>query len=647
MDLFITNVPAHVTQKQLTASFLKPLEECGIVDFHCELPRGKQFAFITILNPSAGQRFISLYGVPQRAQRHLQPKQHVVCCGYRLRCQVGNKKPTEHGIKALELEASKRVAESVVTAAPQHGHQIKRFSISNVHCGMWDYDESSELVFQSHFHLTKPGYIIFGQRETIVLIGAFGTDQVRMDVSHYSCDNITLGEYFAPTITFTLQHSPKFYKVEGEDVLEAAMRALNFGQDVGRQAANSIRKSRVLGLDDAHHQVAGACRVYQMRLTDGSDLSKVRSLLQSTAKMPTQMSLATRLHYPRDSFERALRLLNTFLTDTALYGKIPWEIRFQVDRIARGGYLSPSKVFELMPAIERLWKEKGIDPVANALRKLVRRLPVPGPDTVKRYSVKSLEDELLELADSYNYYAPENPYEIVKRYQHINLVHRVVITPTGVYLEGPDPEPTNRVLRRYPKHTDHFIRVVLTDDDSGSVRHDPRASQRNVYDDRFRALLDRNIMIAGRAFDFFGFANSALRAHSCWFMAPLVEDGTLFIASMVLKVLGNFDEIRMRGRASPRHAQRLRFRRWRRYHLERPSGQSLARLRHKTSPEADRLTDSIPRRQRHGGFGQPPQGREDASPLEHEEVQDGELLEAGTLWSRIQATPYVSQPSAH
>jgi hypothetical protein len=555
MDLFITNVPAHVTQKQLTSSFITPLKECGIVDFHCELPRGKAFAFISILNPSAGQRFLSLYGVPQRAPRHLQPKQHVVCCGHRLRCQVSHNKPTEHGIKALELDASKRLAESVVTAAPQHGHQIKRFNISNIHCGMWDYDEDSKLVFQSHFHLSKPGYIIFGQRETIVLLGAFGTDQVRMDVSHYSCDNVTLGEYFAPTITFTLQHSPKFYKVEGEDVLEAAMRALNFGQDVGRQAASSIRKSRVLGLDDAHHQVAGACRVYQIRLSDGGDLSKVRGLLQSTAKMPTQMSLATKLHYPRDSFERALRLLNTFLTDTALYGKMPWEIRFQVDRIARGGYLSPSKMFDLMPAVERLWKAKGVDPVANALRKLVRRLPVPGPDTAKRYTIKSLEDELLELADSYDYYAPDNPYEIVKRYQHINLVHRVVITPTGVYLEGPDPEPTNRVLRRYPKHTDHFIRVVLTDEDSGSVRHDPRASQRNVYDGRFRALLDRSITIAGRAFDFFGFANSALRAHSCWFMAPLVEDGTLFYASMVLKVLGNFDEIRIPAKCAARIGQ--------------------------------------------------------------------------------------------
>ena len=554
MDFFVTNVPAHVTEKQLRTSFIVPLKECGISDFHCQLPRGKQFAFVTILNPSAGQRFLSSYGVPQRAPKHVQPRHHVICCGHRLRCTISHNKPTEFGIKALELEASKRAAEAVVTA-PQHGHKTKRFAISNIHCGMWDYDESSKLAFESHFNLSKPGYIIFGQRETIVLLGAFGTDQVRMDVSHYSCDNVMLGEYFIPTITFTLQHSPKFYKVEGEDVIAAGMRALNIGPDAGRQAASAIRKSRVLGLDAAHDRVAGACRVYQMRLTDGGDLSKVIGLLQSTAKTPTQMSLATKLHYPRDPFERASRLLNTSLTDTALYGKLPWTIRFQVDRIARSGYLSPSKGFDLLPAIRRLWEGKGVDPVASALRRLVRRLPVPGPDTYKRYSIESLEAELLELADSYDYYAPDNPYEVVKRFQHINLVHRVVITPTGVYLEGPDPEPTNRVLRKYANHTDHFIRVILTDEDGGSVRYDPRASQRVVYDARFRALLDQRIMIAGRGFDFFGFANSALRAHSCWFMAPLAFSGTLFIASMVLKGLGDFEKIRIPAKCAARIGQ--------------------------------------------------------------------------------------------
>lgn len=552
MDLFITNVPAHVTEKQLKASFVAPLKQCGINDFHCQLPRAKPFAFITILDPSAGQRFLSLYGVPQRAPRSRQPMQHISCGGHLLRCQISNNQPTEFDIKALELEASRRAAEAVVTQL-QRGRQTTKFSVSRIHCGMWDYDEKARLAFESQFTLSKPGHIIFGQRETVVLLGELGTNQVRMDLSYYSCDNIVLGDYYSPTITFTLQHSPKFYTVEGDDVLAAGLRALTLGQDAGRQS--QIGKTRVLGIDQAHQKLAGACRVYQLRLSDGNDLPRVRSLLSSTAKMPTQMSLTTPLHYPKTMFERAYKRLSTQLTDTALYGKMPFQMKFQMDRIARNGYLPPLKVIELLPLVRSLWAQKGADPVANGLRRLARRLPVPGPDTYKQYTIESLEAELLELTDSYDQYAPDNPYEIVKRHQHINLVHRVVITPTELYLEGPDPEPTNRVLRRYPNHIDHFMRVILTEEDGGSVRYDPRASQRKVYDERFRALLEERIMIAGMGFDFFGFANSALRAHSCWFMAPFAEHGTLNLASMVLKELGDFDKIRTPAKCAARIGQ--------------------------------------------------------------------------------------------
>lgn len=71
MDIIVFNVPSTVTQKQLRQSFIAPLGECGIEDFHCQLPRGKNFAFVTVLNPSDGQRFLSYYGTrPKGATQH-------------------------------------------------------------------------------------------------------------------------------------------------------------------------------------------------------------------------------------------------------------------------------------------------------------------------------------------------------------------------------------------------------------------------------------------------------------------------------------------------------------------------------------------------------------------------------------------------
>ncbi|TLD04595.1 RNA-dependent rna polymerase like protein, partial [Venturia nashicola] len=553
MDIIVHNISDTVTQKHVRTSFVAPLREFGIDDFHCQRPRGKNFAFITVLNPSDGQRFLSLYGVPQNARRDVHATKAIICGGLRLRCQASRNKPSEFDVKALELEASKRAAKAVVIASSDD-NQIRKFNITRAHCGNWDYDESSQLVFDSQYTHARGGTIIFGQREAVVLLGDIGTDQIRIEISYYSCDNIALDDHSTdPTLTFTLHYSPKFYLVKGEDVIEAGFRALTLGLNNSR--LTKIEKERLLGFSTKHCEVAGACKVYRFPLAGSNMLPSVRKLLQSTAKMPSHMSLATPLRFPMVPFERAYRRLETQLTDTALNGKLPFSIRFQMDCLARNGYLPPSKVVELLPTVRDVLQDNDKDIVAHCLRSLARSLPIPGPDSCKLYTIASLEHELLELVDSYDGGAPDNPYELNRKHQHINLVHRVMITPTGVHLLGPDPEPTNRVLRQYSENTDDFIRVLICDEDGGSVRYDPRASQRRVYDQRFRAMLQRPIIIAGKEYDFLGFSHSALRSHSCWFMAPILMDGCAFYASLVLKSLGNFEMIRTPAKCAARIGQ--------------------------------------------------------------------------------------------
>lgn len=552
MDIFVHNVPRHVTQRQLRACFEEPLKECGILDFHCQLPRGQAFAFLTILDPSAGQRFLSFYGAPKSAPRPQKPTKIITCAGNQLRCEPSRKKPSEYDLKVLEHEASQRMAAKVVTV-PQEKWRTTRFQLSRIHCGVWDYDEDSQLTYHSHFTLEKPGTITFGRQQAIVLLGPVGSDQNRMDIDYYGCKYIVLGDHRDATVTFTLSHSPKFYIFSGEDVLKAGLRALTLGSKAGRHG--SIFKSRVLGLNDDHQKIAGTCRVYQFRLTDEDMLPKIRSLLNGDARMPASFSLATTLHYPLVTLETAFFRLDNELTDTARYGNMPFHIRFQLERVARNGYLSPLKVIELLPTVEEIWKTIGEEQASYALRKLVRHLPTPGPDTHGDFAVTSLKDCIRDHAGSYDSSAPDNAYELVKKHQHINLVHRVLVTPTGIYLEGPDAEPTNRVLRRYADHTDHFVRVILMDEDGGWVHYDSRASQNIVYDERFRKLLTKRISIAGRGFHFFGFSNSGLRAHSCWFMAPLIINGDLSFASNILRELGDFEMIRTPAKCAARIGQ--------------------------------------------------------------------------------------------
>ena len=122
-------------------------------------------------------------------------------------------------------------------------------------------------------------------------------------------------------------------------------------------------------------------------------------------------------------------------------------------------------------------------------------------------------------------------------------------------LTGPEPEPTNRVLRRYAQSSDNFIRVVFQDEDGSSVRHDPSSDHSRIYNERFKFILARSINIAGSGFSFLGFSHSSLRNQACWFMRAFIRDNRLMLAKMVLSDLGNFSAIRIPAKCAARIGQ--------------------------------------------------------------------------------------------
>lgn len=128
------------------------------------------------------------------------------------------------------------------------------------------------------------------------------------------------------------------------------------------------------------------------------------------------------------------------------------------------------------------------------------------------------------------------------------------VTPTGFTLHGPSHEATNRILRRYPEHTEYFVRVQFTEEDGSDLRFNPRVSLRNVYD-HFRSIFREGIEIGGRVYAFLGFSHSSLRSHSAWFMAPFLYRGVLQTYFQVVSYLGDFGSIRSPARCAARIGQ--------------------------------------------------------------------------------------------
>lgn len=272
--------------------------------------------------------------------------------------------------------------------------------------------------------------------------------------------------------------------------------------------------------------------------------------------MPPTLTLATDTVLPEMQMRLSFVMLANELADTYRSGSLPFQTRYQIERLARNAVLSPLRVMQLLPKIKSLHETYGAEPTSHAIARLSRQLPFAGPDVeASEFSLARLEKTLEDSAGSYDRFATDNPYTIARRHAHIKMIHKVIVTPTGLYLEGPEPEPTNRVLRRYGDKTDNFIRVVFQDEDGASVRYDPRAIQESVYNGRFKQVLDSSIIIAGSGFGFLGFSHSSLRSQSCWFMAPMVLDGRLTYAPQVLKLLGNFEVIRTPAKCAARIGQ--------------------------------------------------------------------------------------------
>jgi hypothetical protein len=188
---------------------------------------------------------------------------------------------------------------------------------------------------------------------------------------------------------------------------------------------------------------------------------------------------------------------------------LEFTVQFQVLALVFEGTVTPAKMTQLLPKISSMANKYGPRSTAAAVRFLGRQLPTPAPHVDSSPFDLSTMNRHLEQGIEFG---RESEYCGLRKEDHIVLIHKATVTPTGkssftqsqyyhrhehitecsfplgVILRGPDPDTTNRILRKYSKHADYFMRVSFTDEDGLSVVHDQKASQEHVYS-RFRRFL--------------------------------------------------------------------------------------------------------------------------------------------------------------
>jgi len=369
------------------------------------------------------------------------------------------------------------------------------------------------------------------------------TEQV-IDIPYSTVQAIATEGLPSPSMTFTLTEAPHFSQNIDLGLL---MAMLSFNT----RGRGGPRRERLTALSSEHEKIAGSCLVYRIELVSAK-LDEHMNALSHARGIPPATRCHIKVQKPKERYEVEFKhLVEVLALSNAV---LPFSVLFQMQKLAQNNYLSPDKVLKLLPEILSLWKRSNARVCVNAVRGLFQTLPFPGPDIdaadFQLEAIISMLKDSEERARIRGLYL-DDPAESNQR----AIIHRVTVTPAGFYLYGPEPENNNRVLRKYPDHHDHFIRVQFGDENGGQVLFHPDRSNDIIFYHRFKKVLNEGINIAGRQFKFLGFSHSSLRAQSCWFMAPFVHGGSLLHDRMLIGGLGNFSNIRCPAKCAARIGQ--------------------------------------------------------------------------------------------
>ncbi|KAI8314942.1 hypothetical protein K4K61_003388 [Colletotrichum sp. SAR11_59] len=100
-----------------------------------------------------------------------------------------------------------------------------------------------------------------------------------------------------------------------------------------------------------------------------------------------------------------------------------------------------------------------------------------------------------------------------------------------------------------------FMQSLFCDEDGTDLWFNPKIDYQEVFQ-RYKAVLNRGIQVAGRIYQFLGFSHSSLRSHAAWFMAPFVDgNGDMQLYHNIIKALGDFEHIQVPAKCAARIGQ--------------------------------------------------------------------------------------------
>ena len=545
MEVHVRNVPKQVSETILEKYFKSHLAALSITSALWKKIYDKTRASIVFLHRSDGEKFLQKHG-QVRTERKFQPaKMPLKFQSQPIYFEESSHAPDESCLRVLAEREKNRGTKPQTT---DESVKIDKFETVNLasttfSCGTWSY-MANELIFVPEVRWKSGGTAKFGQRSLMMTMAA----QYRIDFRYTAILDI-LVQKSPESITISMKEPARFFE-------HVTIRQ----QERGR--------SRIPSLCFGHEAIAGHCLVYRIDLVqmDAKEFNDKLKKLQRISLLPQISNHKIRVRDKSQNLAESLSFFNECLKSPSL--GLPFEVLFQIQQLVQNNYLLPMSVTRLLPEIRSMLKRSGLSTCVNAIKMLFTQINYPSLEVdgmaFQHENLLALlkENERLSAMEcSYEvdfgavaYVDEKTPISNANQNNEI-MIHRVRITPAGLFLSGPEAESNNRVLRKYSDHHSYFLRVTLGDEDGGSIRQSAKVSHEKIFHGRFAKVLTDGIEVAGRHYYFLGLSHSSLRMQTCWMVAPFISQGSLMDERQIIRDLGDFSSIQCPAKCAARIGQ--------------------------------------------------------------------------------------------
>ena len=574
MDVFLRNLPPDLTDNSLQKSLHPFLQKLSIREYICDKNRGKSIGFITFLHEQDGKKFLSHHGevpvvlqnsadtfrssqtifipngnTPRRGHhRHPPSRARLSIFNKDVYCKISDRRLSEFVLKSIQSEVEKRLAKEATAKKGGPKESPVAFDTFALSCGHWTFPEG-KLTFVAewtgrassaalHVKFTKRNLVIKLPSQFMVVripyLNIF--ELVWSDDGH---------------VAVTLSTPPTFL----------------FDPASTSSSGRKLPKVRRVSIDGEHQAVSNFCLVYCFKACGVAENKRDRDYFHEQIKKlgRNQVYHISRFDFGFQHvgfpgsipFPDIVLQLKTNLANHR--SDLPFGILFLSQALVYNCYLHPTTVIGLVQKLIPLFnsaKEAGEQyPVSvDAFRKLFDGIDYPSPHVdADLFEVDELVDYLLDAEDTIREgYAVRSG--LFSENQTLTRIYRATVTPTRITLHGPEMEAKNRILRKFPNHQDHFLRVQFCDEDGQDLYLSSKVSVEDIYR-RYKSVFANGISIAGRVYKFLGFSHSSLRARSAWFSSTFFHDNQIQNPEYIISTLGDFKKIRSPARCAARIGQ--------------------------------------------------------------------------------------------